>query len=64
MPLEAQPVALLFTTALAVTEAGAVIVTVAVAVHPLLSVTVTVYEPAERLLAEALVPPLGNHAYV
>ena len=50
------------TVALAETVAGAVIVMVAVAVQPLLSVTVTVYEPAERLLALAFVPPLGDHA--
>src|SRR6185437_80675 len=43
---------------------GCVIIAEAVAVHPLASVTVTVYVPALRLLAVALVPPLGVHAKV
>jgi hypothetical protein len=34
---------------------------VAVAVHPLASVTVTVYDPAARLFAVEFVPPLGLH---
>jgi hypothetical protein len=35
--------------------AGSVMVTVAVAVHPLLSVTVTVYDPAARVPAVTVV---------
>ena len=38
---------------------GWVIVIVEVALHPLASVTVNVYVPAERLEAIALLPPLG-----
>ena len=44
--------------------AGWVIVTVTVVVHPLLSVTVHVYVPAERPLAVAALPPDGDHEYV
>ena len=43
--------------------AGWVMVTDAVAVFPLASVTVTVYEPAVRLVAVAAVPPEGDHKY-
>ena len=41
-------------------DAGCVIATLAVAVHPFASVMVTVYEPAERLLADAVVLPLDQ----
>jgi len=41
-------------------EAGWVMLTLAVAVHPFASVMVTVYEPAERLLADAVVLPLDQ----
>ena len=41
-------------------DASWVIVTLAVAVHPWASVMVTVYEPAERLLADAVVLPLDQ----
>jgi len=43
---------------------GAVNVTLAVTVHPFASVTVTVYVPADKLFAVALVPPEGAHEYV
>ena len=52
------------TEAFAVTGAGTVMIILAVVEQPLLSETVTVYEPAERLLAVAFEPPLGDHAYV
>src|SRR5688572_30292071 len=42
-----------------VSNVGCVIVTVAVLVHPLASVTVTVYVPAVKPVAAALVPPEG-----
>ena len=40
-----------------------VMVTLAVAVQPLASVTVTVYVPAESPVAVILFPPLGAHEY-
>ena len=43
---------------------GWLIVTEAVAVHPLLSVTVIVYVPKLRLEAVRFVPPEGDHEYV
>jgi hypothetical protein len=43
----------------AVSAAGSVIVAVAVVVHPLASVTVTVYVPAASYVAVAAVPPVG-----
>ena len=46
----------------AVNTGGCVIVVDAVILHPFASFTVTVYVPTERLLAVALVPPLGAHA--
>jgi hypothetical protein len=49
---------LLFTPALAVKPAGAVIVTPDVALHPLLSFTVTLYVPADNALMDVAVPPL------
>src|ERR1700733_8277216 len=49
---------------LAVNTVGWVIIAFAVAVQPFLSVIVTVYVPAVRPVAVALVPPLGVHAYV
>jgi hypothetical protein len=47
---------------LAVSNGGCVIVTVAVAVHPLASVTVAVYVPALKPVPVAFVPPVGVHA--
>ena len=64
MPLFAHADALLFTVALAETIAGAVIVILAVPVQPVLSVTVTVYVPAESPVALALVLPPGFQEYV
>ncbi len=61
LPVLAQAVELLLTSALAVTPAGAVIVILAVAEHPALSETVTVYVPADRPVAFALVFPPGFH---
>jgi hypothetical protein len=43
---------------------GWVTVVVAVAVHPLESVTVAVYVPAASPVAVAAVPPLGAQLYV
>ena len=40
---------------------GCVIMTVCVAAHLLASVTVTVYVPADRPVAIALLPPDGDH---
>ena len=37
---------------------------VCVAVHPFKPVTVQVYVPAQRAVADAAVPPDGAHAYV
>ena len=52
---------LVVTVAVAVSaDAGCVIATLAVVVHPLESVTVSVYEPAERLLNVAVVLPLDQ----
>jgi hypothetical protein len=44
-----------------VSAGGCVIVAVAVAVAPIESVTVTVYEPAQRPVVVDPVPPLGAH---
>jgi len=41
-------------------DTGWVMLTLAVAVHPFASVTITVYEPAERLLNVAVVLPLDQ----
>jgi hypothetical protein len=54
----------LVTFVVTVSKAGCPITVDAVAVQPFLSVTVTVYVPAVRLVAVALVPPLGAHEYV
>jgi hypothetical protein len=48
----------------AVIAEGSVMLNVPVAEHPLASVIVQVYDPAERPLAVAVVPPAGAHAYV
>jgi hypothetical protein len=48
----------------ALTAVGCVTFTLAVAVHPLASVTTQEYAPAARLLAVAALPPEGLHAYV
>jgi hypothetical protein len=48
----------------AATGVGCVIVYVRVMVQPFASVTVTVYVPAARPVAEEPVPPLGAHEYV
>ena len=48
----------------AVNKGGCVIVTVAVAEHPVASFTVTVYVPALRPVPIAFVPPVGAHDYV
>jgi hypothetical protein len=59
-----QAVALLTTLALAIIDAGAVIVTLPIAVHPLLSVTVIVYPPAANPVAVAFVcPPVHEYVY-
>jgi hypothetical protein len=55
---------LLLAVIVPVTDDGFVRVTEAVPVHELASVTVTVYEPAARPFAVALVPPEGAHEYV
>ena len=47
-----------FAEALAVNVAGSLMVAEAVAVHPFASVTVSVYDPAHRLLMLAVVAPL------
>jgi hypothetical protein len=47
---------------LAVSTVGCVIIVLAIAVHPFLSVTVIVYVPAVKALAVALVCPPGVHA--
>ena len=47
-----------FEVALAVNVAGSLMVTEEVAVHPFASVTVSVYDPAHRLLMFAVVAPL------
>ena len=61
VPVGLHPVASAVTVAVATTAAGAVMVIPAVPVHPLLSVTVMVYEPAESPVALALVWPEGFH---
>jgi hypothetical protein len=48
----------------AVSAVGCVTVVDAVVVHPFASVTVTVYPPAVRPVAEEPVPPEGAHEYV
>jgi hypothetical protein len=48
----------------ALSGGGCVMVTLAVATQPLLSVTVTVYVPADKPEAVAPVPPDGAHEYV
>ena len=48
----------------AVSWVGSVTVVIAVVVQPLASVTVAVYVPAARAVAEEPVPPDGAHAYV
>jgi len=48
---------------LAVMAVGSVIVAVAVALHPLLSVTVQVYVPGASEDAVAAAPPEGAHVY-
>ena len=47
-----------FEVALAVNVAGSLMVAEAVAVHPFASVTVSVYDPAHKLLMFAVVAPL------
>ena len=59
----AHAVVLLFTPALAVTAFGAVMVTLAVALQLLLSFTVTLYVPADKVAMDDAVLPL-LHAYV
>ena len=54
--LDPLQLALVGVPVLATTAVGSVIVTLAVAVHPLSSVAVTVYVPADRLDAEAELP--------
>jgi hypothetical protein len=49
------------TESVTVRRVGCVMVADAVAVQPLLSVTVMVYIPALRPVAVALVSPLGDH---
>jgi hypothetical protein len=48
----------------AASTGGCVIVTVCVIIQPFASVIVQVYVPIARPVAVALVPPVGNHAYV
>ena len=57
LPLEVHSVVLAVTDVLAVTAAGAVIVTLPVPEHPWLSVTVSVYVPAESAEIPAVVLP-------
>jgi hypothetical protein len=48
----------------AVNAVGCVTVVDAVVVHPFASVTVAVYAPALRAVADAEEPPDGDHEYV
>ena len=47
-------------TMLGVNTVGSVIVALAVAIHPLASVTVTVYTPANKPVVSILCPPCGH----
>ena len=64
LPVLLHAIELLIKVVLAVTGVGCVVMNEAVVVHPLLSVTLTVYVPADNPVAVILVCPLGFHKYV